>query len=223
MITILRATKGRSLMPITHRVQQGECLVSVAEDYGFFWETLWNLPENSDLRARRREPTVLLPGDEVVIPERTIKSYTRPTGARHTFRVKNVPAKFNLRLLDAADEPRVGLAYTLTIDGVVTRGTTDGDGWVRGSMSPKAMRAVIELDEGGERYEVELGHLDPVDTVRGAQERMAALHAYDYEPDGDESAEWSAALRDFQRARGLAVTGELDLSTQAALRDAYGG
>lgn len=190
MITILRATKGRSLMPITHRVQQGECLVSVAEDYGFFWETLWNLPENSDLRARRREPTVLLPGDEVVIPERTIKSYTRPTGARHTFRVKNVPAKFNLRLLDAADEPRVGLAYTLTIDGVVTRGTTDGDGWVRGSMSPKAMRAVIELDEGGERYEVELGHLDPVDTVRGAQERMAALHAYDYEPDGDESAEW---------------------------------
>jgi hypothetical protein len=223
VITILRATKGRSLMPITHRVQQGECLVSVAEDYGFFWETLWNLPENSDLRARRREPTVLLPGDEVVIPERTIKSYTRPTGARHTFRVKNVPAKFNLRLLDAADEPRVGLAYTLTIDGVVTRGTTDGDGWVRGSMSPKAMRAVIELDEGGERYEVELGHLDPVDTVRGAQERMAALHAYDYEPDGDESAEWSAALRDFQRARGLAVTGELDLSTQAALRDAYGG
>lgn len=210
-------------MPITHRVQQGECLVSVAEDYGFFWETLWNLPENSDLRARRREPTVLLPGDEVLIPERTIKSYSRPTGARHTFRVKNVPAKFNLRLLDAADEPRVGLAYTLTIDGVVTRGTTDGDGWVRGSMSPKAMRAVIELDEGGERYEVELGHLDPVDTVRGAQERLAALHAYDYEPDGDESAEWSAALRDFQRARGLAVTGELDPSTQAALRDAYGG
>jgi hypothetical protein len=210
-------------MPITHRVQQGECLVSIAEDYGFFWETLWNFPANSELRARRLEPTVLLPGDEVVIPEKTIKSYTRPTGARHTFRVKNVPAKFNLRLLDVADEPRAGLAYTLTIDGVVTRGTTDGDGWVRGSMPPKAQRAVIELDAGGERYEVDLGHLDPVDTVRGAQERLASLNAYDYEPDGQESAEWAEALREFQRARGLIVTGELDLSTQAALREAYGG
>jgi len=210
-------------MPIIHRVQPGECLVSIAEDYGFFWETLWNLPENSDLRTRRREPTVLLSGDEVVIPERTIKPYVRPTGARHTFRVKNVPAKFNLRLLDVADEPRAGLAYTLTIDGVVTRGTTDGDGWVRGSMAPKAMRAVIELTASDERYEVDLGYLDPVDTVRGAQERMAALNAYDYEPDGAESAEWASALRDFQRAKGLAVTGELDLSTQAVLRDVYGG
>ena len=55
------------------------------------------------------------------------------------------------------------------------------------------------------------------------QERMAALNAYDYEPDGAESAEWASALRDFQRAKGLAVTGELDLSTQAVLRDVYGG
>jgi hypothetical protein len=31
-------------MPTTHQVQQGECLVSIAESYGFFWETLWNLP-----------------------------------------------------------------------------------------------------------------------------------------------------------------------------------
>ena len=210
-------------MPTTHHVQQGECLVSIAEDYGFFWETLWNLPENADLRAKRLEPTVLLPGDEVVIPEKTIKEYVRPTGARHTFRVKNIPAKFNLRLLDVADEPRKGLAYTLTIDGVVTRGTTDGDGWVRGSMPPRARLAVIELDEGGERYEVDLGHLDPVDTILGAQSRLSALNAYDYEPDGLPSEEWSEALRDFQRAKGITPTGELDASTQAALQEAYGG
>lgn len=210
-------------MPKTHRVQQGECLVSIAEDYGFFWETLWNHPPNADLRALRFEPTVLVPGDEVVIPDRTIKDYTRPTGARHTFRVKNIPAKFNLRLLDVSDEPRRGLAYTLTIDGVVTRGTTDGDGWVRGSMPPRARHATIELDEGGEKYEVDLGHLEPVDTMRGAQERLASLNAYDYEPDGLPSDEWTAALQDFQRASGLSPTGELDRSTVHALREAYGG
>lgn len=210
-------------MPTTHRVQQGECLVSIAEDYGFFWETLWNLPENASLKELRFEPTVLVPGDEVVIPEKTVKDYVRPTGARHTFRVKNVPAKFNLRLLDVSDEPRRGLAYTLTIDGVVTRGTTDGDGWVRGSMPPRARRAKIELDDDGESYEVDLGHLEPVDTVRGAQERLASLNAYDYEPDGLLSDEWANALRDFQTASSLEPTGELDPSTVRALREAYGG
>ena len=66
-------------MPTRHRVQPGECLVSISESYGFFWETLWSHPENETLRNRRRDPTVLLPGDEVFVPEKTIKSYDRPT------------------------------------------------------------------------------------------------------------------------------------------------
>ena len=75
-------------------------MVSIAEQYGFFWETLWNHPNNKDLRGLRHDPTVLLLDDEVFVPDRTPKDYVRPTGARHTFKVKNVPAKLNLRLLD---------------------------------------------------------------------------------------------------------------------------
>ena len=125
-------------MPTSHQVQQGECLVSIAESYGFFWETLWNLPENKTIREMRRDPTVLLAGDVVTIPERTIKDYVRPTGARHTFRVKNIPARLNLRLHDEGGRPRSGLAYVLTIDGVETTGTTDGDGAVHAPVPPTA-------------------------------------------------------------------------------------
>lgn len=214
-------------MPITHQVQQGECLVSIAESYGFFWETLWNLPENKRIRDTRRDPTVLLPGDVVTIPDKTMKDYVRPTGARHTFRVKNVPAKFNLRLLKETGEARSGVAYVLTVDGVETRGSTDGEGWVKASISPTARQGTLTLtgEESGEEesYEVQLGHLDPVDTIEGAQTRMKQMGAYFGTVTGTMSRAFVASLKAFQSSRGLKVTGELDDSTQAALRESHAG
>ena len=210
-------------MPITHRVQQGECLVSIAESYGFFWETLWNLPANKPIRDTRRDPTVLLPGDVVTIPERTIKDFVRPTGARHTFRVKNIPARLNLRLHDEGGRPRSGLAYVLTIDGVETTGTTDGDGAVRAPVSPTARHGTLRLVASEETFTLNLGHLDPVDTVRGAQARCAQLGIYIGDLDGTLNAAFVIALRSFQSSKGLAPTGELDASTQSALREAHGG
>jgi N-acetylmuramoyl-L-alanine amidase len=213
-------------MPTTHQVQQGECLVSIAESYGFFWETLWNLPENKAIREARRDPTVLLPGDVVTIPEKTVKEYVRPTGARHTFRVKNVPARLNLRLRDEGGNPRAGLAYVLIIDGVETRGTTDGDGAVRAPIPPTARRGALRVtDETGEEesYELDLGTLDPADTVRGAQARLAQMGAYAGAVDGRMGEAFSAALRSYQASQGLTLTGELDASTQASLRETHGG
>jgi hypothetical protein len=209
-------------MPTRHRVQPGECLVSISESYGFFWETLWSHPENETLRNRRRDPTVLLPGDEVFVPEKTIKSYDRPTGARHTFRVKNVPAKFDLRLMDEAGEPRSGLAYVLVIDGREIPGTTDGDGAVKTSISPTARNGVLRIPETGEEYQLDLGHLDPVDTIRGAKSRLHALGLYQGEIDERGGVGFSRALRSFQATQGLHETGVLDASTQDALRTAHG-
>lgn len=210
-------------MPTTHQVQQGECLVSIAESYGFFWETLWNLPENKAIREARRDPTVLLPGDVVTIPEKTVKEYVRPTGARHTFRVKNIPAKLNLRLHDEGGEPRARLAYVLTIDGVETRGSTDGEGAVRVPIPPQARRGTLLLVESGESFELNLGNLDPVDTPRGAQARLRQMGAYFGAVDGSMSEDFVMALKAFQTSRGLAATGELDASTQSALRETFTG
>jgi hypothetical protein len=152
-------------MPTSHQVQQGECLVSIAESYGFFWETLWNLPENRTIRETRRDPTVLLAGDVVTIPERTIKDYVRPTGARHTFRVKNIPARLNVRLHDEGGRPRSGLAYVLTIDGVETTGTTDGDGAVHAPVPPTARAGTLRLVALGEL--VDVNGLSALRTVGG--------------------------------------------------------
>ena len=58
-------------MPAQHRLPEG-----------FLWDTLWNLPDNTDLRDARQDPGLLLVGDRIMIPERRIK--TVPAGRMPT-------------------------------------------------------------------------------------------------------------------------------------------
>jgi hypothetical protein len=45
-------------------------MASIAAESGFSWEFLWARPQNQQLRALRKNPNVLMEGDEVFIPER---------------------------------------------------------------------------------------------------------------------------------------------------------
>src|SRR4051794_29578662 len=63
----------RSAMPIRHIVEQGDTIVALAERHGLFARTLWEHPQNAALRDLRARMDVLLPGDEVYIPDRRDK------------------------------------------------------------------------------------------------------------------------------------------------------
>ncbi len=82
-----------------HSVEQGECLTSIAHQYGFFWQTLWNHPRNAELKQQRKSPNTLLPGDTVHIPDKRLKEEARETGSLHRFRVKGIPARLRLKLM----------------------------------------------------------------------------------------------------------------------------
>jgi N-acetylmuramoyl-L-alanine amidase len=65
-----------------HNVVQGDCVLSIAEQYGFFWETVWNHPSNAELKKKREDPAILYPGDVVFVPEKRLKDcllYTSPS------------------------------------------------------------------------------------------------------------------------------------------------
>src|SRR5215813_1534190 len=101
----------------SHIVQQGECISSIAFAAGFLPETLWDLPENADLKSLRKDLNILHPGDVVEVPELRLREEDRPTGARHSFVKKGVPALIRLQVFDG-EKPRANQEYTLTIDGV---------------------------------------------------------------------------------------------------------
>jgi N-acetylmuramoyl-L-alanine amidase len=209
-----------------HIVKQGECIKTIAYESGFFWKTIWNHPQNDQLRSRRKNPNVLLPGDRVFVPSKRQKAEPAETGAIHTFRLKGIPIQFKVRLLDWTDRPRPGLHYTLEIDGKKTTGVTPEDGLISQSIAPtaKIAKLVVEKPEQGEElYEFHLGHLNPRDDIAGIQARLKNLGFLKGEPTGLLDDATRQALRTFQAKTGLAETGgEADAATQDALVEAHG-
>ncbi len=207
-----------------HTVSQGDCLSSIADEHGFFWETLWNAPENAALKERCKDPNTLSVGDRVFVPEKRMKSFMRPTGARHTFKVKGVPVKFRVTLA-WGDEPRANEPFRLVIDGETYEGVMTGEGGVEVNIRPGARSGSLIVGEGEREteYEVRLGALPSVEAVAGALERLQNLGYYDGAPTDTLDDDARAAVRAFQHTQGLDATGELDLATRSKLRELHDG
>jgi hypothetical protein len=210
-------------MPRQHQVQPGECIASIAYAYGFHPETIWEDEANAALRDQRGgSGYVLEPSDVVNIPDKTPKSFVRPTGQRHLFRRRGVPEKLKLQLL-INDEPRANVPYTLTIDGTPCTGTTDAEGNLQEWISPAARAAQLDLG-GGETFELSLGHLLPVTTAGGLRARLVNLgFLEDADDPAAEPALLAIALRAFQAAHSLTESGEPDEPTRTKLVELHGG
>ena len=197
-------------------VQQGECLLSIADAHGLLWETIWNHPQNSALKRARLDPNVLMPGDRLFIPERTPKEESCATEKRHRFLLKGTPAKLKLRLL-RNDQPRANLPYRLEAGGRWKSGTIDADGFLEETIPPGATSVHLILSQGStqEEYDFTLGTVDPLTTRDGVLGRLANL-GYVTEGDGSE------AIRAFLEKKGLAVTGTVDSATQSAIKAEFG-
>lgn len=199
-----------------HTVAQGECLNSIAKQYGHLWEKIWNHPENQRLRELREDPSVLEPGDELRIPDKEEKYESRPCEARHRFRKKGTPAKVRIRVL-RNDEPRANEPYRLTIDGKVQTGRTDAQGQVEMQIPPDAVQGELSVGEGDdvEVFPFQLGTLDPIDTENGARGRLRCLGYDDSQP-------FDELLKEFQGKEDLQETGQLDQATQDRLQERFG-
>jgi len=203
-------------MAENYKVQQGDCVSSVAFKKGFFAETIWNHSENKDLKETRKDPNVLLPGDVLHIPDKRLKELNKPTNEVHKFRVKNTPKTFRLQIM-RVDVPVRNMDYVLDVDGVELTGKTNSEGWITASIAPDAKKAKLSLKEG-QKFELDLGHLDPVDEVSGAQGRLRSMGYYNGAADGDLDDETKTALKSFQASNDLTVTGELDNETISTLK-----
>jgi Putative peptidoglycan binding domain len=221
--------------PIDHEVKQGDCVSSVAALHGFSPEVLWSIPENEPVKKRGRKENVLFPGnpkdpkegpaDIIHIPSKRKKTATVSTGIRYTVRHKAIPEYLRIRFIDASGDPRKGVPYLLQLQdasgGALTsvEGETDPSGRMEEPIPPSATLGFITLGRGEERrtIEIAIGYLDPIDTITGVQGRLANLGYTCGTEEGEVGLATRWALRRFQAANNLRVTGAIDDATRSAL------
>jgi hypothetical protein len=205
----------------THLVLQGECLFSIAEDHGHHWKTLWEDGANARLKEERKSPYILLPGDEVAVPDLRLREESKAADQAHRFRRKGVPATLKLRLLSNG-EPRKEVAWKANLGSGWEEGTTDGDGNLKIRLPPNSPAGLLRLEDGTE-YRLLLRELDPLDTMTGVQARLNNLGYAAGPVDGIQGPLTTAAIRAFQEAYPpLDVDGIVGPKTRDKLKEVYG-
>lgn len=207
-------------MPIRHTIKQGDSVIRLADIHGLYSATIWNDPANAELTAQRKDMNELLPGDVVVVPDKTPKQVPAATGKTHVFRRKGIPALYRLRLFDV-DQPRANQAYTLTVDGTRYEGTTDADGLLEQYVPATARAGELVIGLDSLTIELDFGHLDPITALSGVQKRLNNLGYFCGTPDGSLNDDTVIALCDFQIRFGLEETGEADEPTIAKLAEIH--
>jgi N-acetylmuramoyl-L-alanine amidase len=214
----------------THTTQPGECFATIARDNGTNRDTLYQHPDNADLKKKRPSPYVLYPGDAVAIPDLTPKTVSKPVDANYRFKVKLPMRELRLKLQDPEGKPIASEAYTLVIGSERVEGKTDGSGLLVKTFRTAETKATLTLR--GMTISLGFGLLNPVkDTpdagASGGRERLRNL-GYDV---GDLGADVDAngmdggtrtAVALFQHQAGLPVTGNLDDATMQKLVAVHG-
>ncbi|HEU0123752.1 MAG TPA: peptidoglycan-binding domain-containing protein [Bryobacteraceae bacterium] len=201
-------------------VSLGDSIPSLAHDNGHFWETLWNHGENAELKAKRKNPNILAPGDEVHIPPIRVQDFQGGTDMRHKFVRKGIPAKLKMQLF-LLGEPRRNEPYTLILDDEMIKGTTDGDGNLEQFVRPNSKGGVLRLNGGKEEYPVRVGYLNPIDRISGVKQRLNNLGFYCGNESEDEDDLFAQALTQFQGEHGVPQTGQNDAVTRAKIESLH--
>ena len=225
-------------MPTKHSVEQGETAISIALDHGFSdWRKVWDDDANAELRKLREDPQVLMPGDELSIPDVEAKQVEAATDTVHYFVRKAPTAPFSITLLDEFGDPRAGCRYLLEVEPLEFEGTVGDDGVISHEVPAAAQVGALTLfveeygDEEGEEedlileYPIQIGHLDPITEVSGVQARLILLGFELSKISGEIDEDTKLAIQTFQfghMGRDEA-SGELDDETRDAIDEASGG
>jgi hypothetical protein len=198
-------------MPRFHIVESGEHISAIAVRYGFSnYRAIWELEANERLRALRKDPHQLAPGDKVTIPNTVCSVHERSTGATHTFVVYVEKLKLRLRLRNLHQKPLADVAVKLTVGGATIDLVSDQSGLVATPVSRDCVTGKLQLGDGYE-YSLAIGALGPIEERSGLVARLTNLgfwYGSDDQPDDPDALRLAVEL--FQSDQGLKPTGEVD-------------
>ncbi|HEY3740274.1 MAG TPA: peptidoglycan-binding protein [Bryobacteraceae bacterium] len=207
-------------MPIRHTVEEGDSVVKLAAQHGFFPATIWNDGGNAELKSLRKDMNILAPGDTVVVPDLRDKAIPCATHIRHVFRRRGVPMIFRLQLF-VWNEPRKNQPWTLEVDGVRHSGTTTADGRIELYLPNTSTSGQLNINNGEVEIPILFGYMDPVSEVQGVKKRLVNLGFDCGELDEELNPQTKSSLRQFQSLVNLKPTGEIDGDTRDALANCH--
>ncbi len=211
-------------MTVRHKVNPGECVLSIAAKHGFTdWRFVYEHADNDELRDSRHDPNVLHPGDELQIPEHRSHYEACVTEKLHRFRRPGLQCRLRIIVKDEEETPLADADYELVIGEYKIQGKTDGNGVVDQTLAPTEREGHLTVwptnEPEGERFcwDLKLGHLNPLEEITGLQARLNNLGYHCGRVDGDFGPATKVALRSFQHAHDLPITGEPDDETKQRL------
>lgn len=216
-------------MATNHSASQGECLSSIANQYGFSsYRTIYDHPNNADLKRKRPSPNVIYPGDTLYIPDKELKEASKPTDQKHKFKLKKETVVLRLVVKNDEDQPYANMRYQLKVDDQIFNGNTGGDGKIEQKIPADARAGELAIFSAGGGtqnaiaiFTLELGELDPVEEATGIQARLNNLGFDCGAVDGIIGPLTQEALRSFQQKHSLNVTGDADTGTRNKLRQMH--
>lgn len=217
-----------SILPDYYTVKQGDHLSKIAKDNGFTdYTVIWDHPENAGLKKQRQNPNILLPGDQIFIPDMEQKQESGPTDKRHTFTVDTKPLKLRLVLEDIYEKPIAGAMCALLVGDQTFQLTTDGQGKLEQEIPLDATQAYLTIRGDQTPFEhdiipIKIGHLDPVAELSGQIARLNNLGYFAGALDGSDQPAFESAVEEFQCDHGLKVDGDCGPKTQAKLKEVHG-
>ncbi len=198
-----------------HVVQPGEWLGSIARNYGLAGaQDLYDFEANSHLRETRDDPNLVHPGDEVWVPAtaNAVALHLNGDGVSRLSVTARAAAAETIEVVlrDDDGDPVAATPYEFQIGGYHARGTTDDQGRVIQEFDARYLsygRYTLVVD--GQSIDLAVGHLDPINTVRGVQGRLANLGFDPGAIDGRLGPRTRSAVCRFQSAHDLTVDGSL--------------
>jgi N-acetylmuramoyl-L-alanine amidase len=211
-----------------YTVVSGDCLSSLAKKAGLSsWKTIYDAPENAEFRKRRPNPDLLYPGDVLFIPEISKRTEGSESGKRHRFKSNTKPAWLRLRIQDEDGKEIQNRKYSLTVGKTKYDGQTDPKGIIEKKVAADAQEGLLTIYAEDSttpwaRWNLKLGDLDPIEEIRGIQQRLNHLGYFCGPSDGIVGPRTKAAIQLYQKENNQEQTGEIDDALSGALKDDYG-
>ncbi len=214
-----------------HRVDH-EDIPTIALLHGINdWSTIWEHPENAELRRTRTNPLLLASGDHVFVPEDE-PDFVAGSGRHVEFRP--APPLSELRMImlvlqDSRGNPFAKKRFQLRYGDGTMEGLTSERGEVNCFVpyTQNAPTLTVFPRDGNEQlrlvWPLQLGWLEPVETTIGLKGRLRNLGYTINALDESTGEDFEFAVRLFRLQHELPDSGVIDDQLRRRLVEAHGG